>query len=467
MVEATNNSVIRRIYGLLDEHSFVELGAGVTARSTDFLAEGEKPSSDGVLTGHGLVDGRLVFVFSQDSEVLGGSIGEMHAKKICAIYDLAMKTGAPVIGFFDSSGLRVAESFDASEALGAMIRKASEASGVIPQVSMIFGNCGGGLSVFAGLADFVYMEEGAKFFINSPDAIPKNFREKADTATAVYQYETAGRVDAIGAEDEILAKVRRLVPILPGSSREKGFLSESTDDLNRGAAELMQKEGNASEVFEEISDDYLFIPFKGGFAKEMSAGLIRLGGQTVGAVGNSIKTADGEREPLLTADGADKAAEFIRFCDSFGIPVLSYVNVKGYDRSFEGEKYLPRALSRLSTAFATASVPKITVYGSIAGGSAYLLMNAKSMGADIVYSYPDSKMFVMEGKEAAAILSTKEKPISAMQFDQLAGGIENAVRRGYIDRIVSHADLRKYLIAGFEMLYSKEENGVYRKHSAK
>lgn len=233
---SSSSKASERINALLDDNSFVEVGALVTARSTNFNVKPEQTPSDGVITGYGTIDGSLVFVYSQDSTVLGGSIGEMHAKKITGLYDLALKTGAPIIGLLDSAGLRLQEGTDALNAFASIYAKEAEASGVIPQIAAVFGNCGGGLAVAAGMADFAFMADDAKLFVNSPNALAGNSEDKKDTAAAGFKAE-AGAVDAHGTEEEVLAKIRALVSILP-SNNEDEAAEECEDDLNRASANV-------------------------------------------------------------------------------------------------------------------------------------------------------------------------------------------------------------------------------------
>ena len=210
-----SNQAQARINALLDENSFVELQSLVTSRSTDFNLDAKKEPSDGVIIGHGLIDGTLVFVFSQNADVLGGTIGEMHAKKILSLYDMALKVGAPVIGFIDCGGVRLQESFDALEALGSVIERAADVKGVIPQLICVAGQCGGGLSVLPALADFTFMVDGASLFINSPDTITGNRSDECDTSSAKFQFEEAGTVDKIGSLDEVIASMRQVISMIP------------------------------------------------------------------------------------------------------------------------------------------------------------------------------------------------------------------------------------------------------------
>lgn len=463
MSEGLNSSAILRLENLLDEDSFVELGSLVTARVTDFNLNPKEAPSDGVVTGYGLIDERLVFVYSQDSSVLNGTIGEMHAKKILNVYDKAMKMGAPVIGLIDCGGVRLQEAFDATEAIGEIIAKACEASGSIPQITGIFGNCGGGLSVLPALSDFTFISNEGKLFVNSPDAITGNYSDKNDTSSAAFQFE-AGNVDAIGSEEEILNKIRQMVAILPSSSMDGAFADECLDDLNRASVGLEEKRDNVGEIAAELSDGNVFVETRAGFAKDMRTGFILLNGQTIGVVGNQA-SEDGE---VLTARGAKKAAAFVKFCDAYEIPVLSLTNVNAYKACECAERNLPVALAELSIAFSSASVPKINLITKKAGGSAYLFMNTKSLGADLTYAFPDADMSIMDPSLAGGILAGESGDVSlaAAEFEEKQTGLSNAARRGIVDRVVNFADARKYLVAGFDMLFEKSDS-VYKKHSAK
>ena len=467
MSNERNSSAIQRIEALLDDHSFVELGALVTSRSTDFNLNEKKAPSDGVVIGHGLIDDCLVFVFSQDASVLNGTIGEMHARKIQSVYDMAVKMGAPVIGLLDCAGVRLQESVDAMESLGAIYKKAVDASGVVPQIMAVFGNCGGGLSVLTSISDFTFMEKDSKLFLNSPDAISGNRKDAMDTAGASFQYEEAGNVDFMGSADEMYAAMRQLVTMLPGSNVESGCVDDCMDDLNRAAEEMEDKVDDAAAFAAEISDGYVFVETKAGYAKEMVTGFIKLNGVTVGVVGNRSQ----DKRSVLTADGCDKAADFIQFCDAFDIPLLTLTNVTGYEASMEAEKSLTRALARMTFALANATVPKVNFITKEAFGSAYVLMNSKSLGADLVYAYETAKIGAMDSALAAKIMyedkSADEIAEKAKEYDKLQSGVNAAASRGYVDRIITPADTRKYLIAGFEMLFTKRVDGPYKKHGTK
>ncbi len=472
---ATGNSASRRIATLLDEGSFVEIGGAVTARSTDFNLQEKETPSDGVITGHGVIDGNLVYVYCQDAAVLNGAIGEMHAKKIANIYDMAMKMGAPVIGLIDCAGLRLQEATDALEAFGSLYYKQSMASGVVPQIAAIFGMCGGGLAVVPGLADFTFMEEKeGKLFVNSPNALEGNEISRCDTSSAQYQSATAGLVDAIGTEADILGQIRTLVCMIPANYEDDLSYEECTDDLNRVCADIANAAEDASIVLSQIADDQIFFEMKKDYAKEMVTGFIRLNGMTVGAVANRTKIygADGTEEAsydcALTVDGCKKAIDFANFCDAFSIPVLTLTNVAGFAATTESEKNMARAVARMTYTFANATVPKVNIIVGKAYGSAYIAMNSKSVGADIVYAWPEAEIGMMEADLAAKIMyadadadTLKEK---ADKYRDLQSSPMSAARRGYVDAIIDPADTRKYVIGSFEMLFTKREDRPDKKH---
>lgn len=401
----------KRIASLLDENSFVEIGGYVTARNTDFnLSEKETPA-DGVITGYGVIDGSLVYVYSQDVSVLNGSIGEMHAKKITNLYDLAMKTGAPIIGLLDCAGLRLQEATDALNAFGEIYTKQVMASGVIPQITGIFGTCGGGLAVVPALTDFTFMEANkGRLFVNAPNALEGNEISKCDTSSAAYQSEHAGLVDVMGSEEDILAQMRELVSMLPSNFEDNSSYIECTDDLNRVCPELENCAGDTSIALSQIADNQEFFEVKAEYAKDMVTGFIRLNGATVGCVANrsELYNEEGEKtetfEKVLSARGCKKAAEFVKFCDAFDIPVLTLTNVKGYKATKCSEANMARSAAELTNAYISATVPKVNVVVGEAFGSAYLTMNSKSTGADMVFAWPNAQIGMMDAKLAAKIM---------------------------------------------------------------
>lgn len=471
---ATGNSASRRIAVLLDEGSFVEIGGAVTARNTDFNLQTKETPSDGVITGYGVIDGNLVYVYSQDATVLKGAVGEMHAKKITNIYDMAMKMGAPVIGLVDCAGLRLQEATDALEAFGGLYYKQAMASGVVPQITAVFGMCGGGLAVIPGMTDFTFMESTAgKLFVNSPNALEGNEISRCDTSTAEYQSKTAGLVDGIGTEDEILGSIRSLICMLPANNEDDPSYEECTDDLNRLCADLENAAEDTGIILTTISDNGIFFETKKNYAREMVTGFIRLNGMTVGAVANRSRIYDTEGnaetlDSVLTVDGCKKAADFVNFCDAFSIPVLTLTSVTGYEATKESEKDMAKSVAKLTYAFANATVPKVNVIVGQAYGSAYVAMNSKSLGADLVYAWPSAEIGMMDSALAAKIMysdadadTLKEK---AAAYRELQSSPLSAARRGYVDAIVEPADTRKYLIGAFEMLFTKREDRPDKKH---
>ena len=472
---ATENSESRRIATLLDEGSFVEIGGAVTARSTTFNLQEKAAPSDGVITGYGVIDGNLVYVYSQDADVLGGALGEMHAKKIARIYDMAMKMGAPVIGLIDCAGLRLQEATDALEAFGSLYHKQALASGVIPQVTAIFGMCGGGLAVVPGLTDFTFMEaKDGKLFVNSPNALEGNEISKCNTASAEYQSKTAGLVDGIGAEAEILGQIRDLVCMLPANNEDDMSYEECTDDLNRICADIANASEDTAIALAQIADNQILVETKKDYAKEMVTGFIRLNGMTVGVVANRSKVYNAEAEveaefdSVLTVDGCKKATDFVNFCDAFSIPVLTLTNVTGFAATVESEKNMASAVAKLTYVFANATVPKVNVIVGKAFGSAYVSMNSKSIGADLVYAWPTAEIGMMDAKLAAQIMyadadaeTLNEK---AAEYKELQSSPNSAAARGYVDAIIEPADTRKYVIGAFEMLFTKREDRPAKKH---
>ena len=473
---STTSKASQRIAALLDDNSFVEIGGLVTARATDFNLKPNETPSDGCITGYGVINGNLVYVYSQDASVLNGTIGEMHAKKITNLYDLAMKTGAPVIGLIESAGLRLQEATDALAAFGEIYLKQTMASGVIPQITAVFGTCGGGLGLFPTMTDFTFMEEkNAKLFVNAPNALDGNVITKCDSSSAKFQAEESGIVDVVADEATILEKVRELVSFLPANNEDDAsFLEDCTDDLNRVNPELAGCVGDTSVALSILADDNNFFEVKAGYAKNMVTGFLRLDGVTVGAVANRSEICDEEGkvaeklDAVLTAEGCEKAAEFVNFCDAFGIPVLTLTNVKGYEATLASEKAIAKAAAKLTYAFANATVPRVNVVIGKALGTAYVVMNSKAIGADITMAWPDAQIGAMDGKLAAKIMYDGQGADvineKAAEYEALTLNVTSAAKRGYVDQIVNAADTRKYVIGAFEMLFTKSEDRPAKKH---
>ena len=474
MSNSNTMSAKDRIASLVDENSFVELGAGITKRSTDFNMQEKSVPADGVITGYGLIQNNPVYVYSQDASALNGTIGEMHAKKIAHIYELAMKTGVPVIGLIDCAGMRLQESTDALAGFGQIYKMKAKASGVIPQISAIFGNCGGGVAVMAAMSDFTFMEQNnGKLFVNSPNTLEGNYTDKLDTASADFQ-KSASVVDMIcDGEAEVFENVRNLVSILPENNNEIGGMEECLDDLNRLVPDFAAEIKDPAAALEDLGDNNFFLELKKDFAKEMVTGFISLDGMTVGCVANrtAVYGEDGSEqesfEARLTSDGCDKAASFLKTCDAFNIPVLTLTNVEGFATTVEEEKTIASKAAALTAAFAEADVPKVNLITGNAYGSAYITMNSKHIGADMVFALPDAKIGMMDAQVAAKIMyaDDKDADLSAKAAEFAAqSGTEAAAARGYIDSIISPEAARKQLIFAFELLFTKSEYPIGKKH---
>ena len=472
-------SARERIEQLLEDNSFVEIGAAICARNTDFNMTAKETPSDGVITGYGIVNDRVVYVYSQDITVMNGSVGEMHARKIARLYDLAIKNGSPVVGMIDCSGLRLQEATDALNAFGEVYLKQVQASGIIPQITAVFGTCGGGAALIPAMSDFTVMsQETAKVFVNSPNALDGNEISKCDTSSAEFQAES-GLCDLIGEDDaDVIAKVQKLLSMMPDNNTDDVY-SDCSDDLNRenGAIASML---DSAQILKDIADGHDFIELKSEYGTELVIGLLKLDGMTVGAVANRSAVVDEEGnetivDNVLTTAAARKAADFVQMCDAFEIPVLTLVDVKGYKATKHEERTIAKACAKLTAAFANASVPKVSVITGDAYGSAYLSMNSKHIGADMVFAYPDARIGMMNAQSAVKIMYAEEIEASengaaliaekAAEYDALQTSPYAAARHGYVDDIIEPAATRKRVIAAFEMLaYKDDHRHLTRKH---
>ena len=442
-----------RIDYLFDDHSFVEVGGYVSARNTDYNLGAKKVEGDGVITGYGVINDRMVYVYSQDASALGGSVGEMHAKKIASLYDLAMKTGAPIIGMLDCAGLRLQEATDALHA---------------------FGMCGGGSAVMSAMSDFTLMEkENGSLFINSPNALAGNEESRQNTAGAQFQSEQAGNVDFVcETEEALLDQLRILVDVLPSDYEAEDVYFDNDDDLNRVIPELNDAAYDAAYILKSISDNNMYIETKAAYAKEMVTAFIRLNGETVGAVAN--QPVDGES--VLTRNGLEKAERFIKFCDAFSIPLLTVTNVTGLRANAHEERKQALALAKFTTTLAQVSVPRINLIAGEAYGTAAEVMNSKAIGADFVLAWPQASVGMMDAEQAVRIMYAEEintdKNKTALIAEKTAEYAEGqssalaAAKRGYIDDIIEPDATRKRLIAAYEMLYGKKVTPVTKKHTA-
>ncbi len=480
MSKIAENTALGRIEALVDQNSFVQIGGLVNARNTDFNMRDKETPADGVITGYGLVDGNMVFVYSQDASVLNGTIGEMHAKKIVRLYDMAMKMGSPIIGFIDCAGIRLQEATDALNAFGEIYAKMAMASGVIPQITAVFGSCGGGLSILAEMSDFTFMANSGKLFVNSPNTLDGNREDKCDTSSATYQTTITGLADMKGSETEVIDVVRNLIAILPQNYDSESSYTECTDSLNRACEGIDNCTEDTYIAVCKIADDERVLELKPDYAKEMVTAFIKLDGLTVGIVANRSKEYDaqGEEKKLsdgtLTTDGCIKATEFVNFCDAFNIPIITLTNVKGFKATVDEEKTIAKAAAKLTYAFANATVPKINVIVGDCFASAYAVMNSKATGCDVVYAWPTAHIGTMSADNAVRIIYDKElKDVTdknaylnerALEYEALQTSAVSAAKRGYVDSIIEPVDTRKYVIGALEMLYSKREEQSPKKH---
>ena len=469
----------QRIKVFLDTNSFVEVGAFVTHRDTSFNLPKKETPADGVVTGFGTVDGRLVYVYSQDATVLGGSIGEMNAKKVGNIYEQALKMGAPVIGILDSTGVRLQEGLDSLAGYGEIFKYQSLASGVIPQISLVLGNSLGINSFIPALSDFVFMEQvSSKMFLNSPNTI-NGMEGKLTTfeqvGSAKTHSENSGLADFIFESDHTcLEAVRNLIGFLPANNLEDAPLYAMADDLNRVDESLNtiilsdEERFNVKAVISSISDNGRFLEIKKEYAKNIVIGFARFNGYTVGIVANQSLEDKGQ----LDIKACDKAAGFINFCDAFNIPIITLTDTVGYKATLDEQiNGITKAAAKLMHAFSNATVSKINVIIRQAFGSSYMIMNSKHIGADMVYAWPNAQISIMDPEAAISVmyadeLKAEDKDNKISDYRQNQASPYTAAKRGYIDDIIEPALTRKYLIVALEMLESKRETRPAKKHSS-
>lgn len=466
-----------RIEVLLDDSTFVEIGAFVQPRSTNFNLLSIQAPADGVVTGYGTIEGRLVYVYSQDSTVLGGALGEMHAKKIVQLYDLALKTGAPIIGLLDSSGLRLQESTDGLAGFGEIFLKQSIASGVIPQFIGVLGTCGGGAAIMPSLADVTVMSlTSGKLFVNSQNTLDKTEEGTPDYTSAIQQAMTTGVVDIVCENDKAcLLKLRELIELVPSNNLEESPLIESHDDINRTSETLNQivvENGmDGRTLVKEIVDHHALIELRETYAPTVVTALGHLSGISVGFIACQTLESDGR----LTAQAAEKIADFVKFLDAFNLPIISFVDISGFAATVEQEKLgISKSVAKMVSAFSNATCPKINVIIKRAYGTAYVAFNSKSIGADMVYAWPSAMISMMDAKSAVRIMyaeSLELGTLSPEDFNEAVLLYENeqaspytAASRGYVDDIIEPAATRKRVVAALEMLYTKYTSHPTKKH---
>lgn len=472
-----------RITLLLDKDSFVELDLLVEHRCSNFGMDKVEAPGEGVVTGFGTINGRLVYIFAQDFTVMGGSLGEMHAKKICKVMDMAMTMGAPLIGINDSGGARIQEGVDSLSGYGQIFYRNTIASGVIPQISIIVGPAAGGAVYSPAIMDFVFMVKNIGLMhITGPEVI------KAVTGEVVTSEKLGGAMThnvksgvahfAADSEEEVYQMVRRMMGYLPSNNVENPPRLESNDDPNRMEEALLHivpvdpnKPYDMKEVIRYIVDEGDFLEVHQYFAPNIIVGFARLNGYSLGIIANQPKILAG----CLDIDASDKAARFIRFCDAFNIPILSLVDVPGFLPG-TAQEYggIIRHGAKLLYAYSEATVPKVTLITRKSYGGAYLAMCSRDLRADQVICWPTAEIAVMGSQGAANIIFRKEIAQAAdpekvrqekiEEFRQKFSNPYEAAKRGYVDMVIDPRETRPRLITIFEMLSTKREGRPAKKH---
>jgi propionyl-CoA carboxylase beta chain len=472
-----------RIELLLDRGSFREVDAFVMHRTADFGLDRRRFLGDSVVTGWGTIDGRLVYVFSQDFTVFGGSLGEVHAEKVCKIMDMAMKNGAPVIGLNDSGGARIQEGVVSLGAYADIFLRNTLASGVIPQISAIMGPCAGGAVYSPAITDFIFMVRNSSYmFITGPDVVKAVTHEEVnfeDLGGAAVHAERSGVCHvAAESEGECMLRIRRMLSYLPQNNMEDPPYTPSGDDplrmdeaLDRIVPHDPSRPYDIKIVIGMIVDQGDFFEIHEDYAKNIVVGFARLGGHSVGIIANQPAVLAG----VLDIDSSEKAARFIRFCDSFNIPLITFVDVPGFlpgvNQEHDG---IIRAGSKLLYAYCEATVPKLTVITRKAYGGAYDVMSSKHIRGDLNLAWPTAEIAVMGPDGAVNIIFRKEIAESVDPIQRKAELVKEyrekfanpyvAASRGYIDDVIEPRETRPRLINGLEMLANKRDSNPPKKH---
>ncbi len=468
---------------LLDEDSFVEVDLYRRHQASGFKISGSRPHTDGVVAGSGTIDGRRVFVYAQDFSVFGGSLGEAHAAKIHKVMDLALATGCPLIGLNDSGGARIQEGVMALNAYGGIFRRHVEASGIIPQISVVLGPCAGGAAYSPALTDFTFMVRGtAKMYLTGPDVVAAVSGERV-THDELGGAEVHGGRSGVATfvhddEETCLAEVRYLVSLLPGNNLDGPPAEQpvgATTELRPRLAELVPVEPNKPydmrEVFHEVVDDGEFLEIHEGWAGNVLCALARVDGRVVGLVGNQPVVLAG----VLDSAAAQKAARFVRFCDAFNIPLVTLVDVPGFLPGTEQEHSgAIRHGAKLLYAYCEASVPRIQVILRKAYGGAYIVMDSRSIGCDLSLAWPTNEIAVMGAEGAVDVLFRKELAASAdpagLRAELIAEYTEQlvhpwyAAERGLVDDVIDPVETRAAIARGLEVMATKRRPAPARKH---
>jgi methylmalonyl-CoA decarboxylase alpha subunit len=464
-----------RIEKLLDPNTFVELDQFVKHRCTNFDMPTTEAPGEGVVTGYGTVDGRLVYVFAQDFTVVGGSLGEMHAAKIVKTQDLAMKMGAPLIGLNDSGGARIQEAVDALRGYGDIFYRNTLASGVIPQISVIMGPCAGGAVYSPAITDFIFMVKNtSQMFITGPQVIKSVTAEEVTAEQlggAMTHNSTSGVAHFAAENDEhCLEMVRYLLSFLPSNNLDDAPVLPNTDDINRMDEKLntiipdnANQPYDMKNVIASVVDDGEFFEVHQHYAGNMLVGFARFDGQSVGILANQPNYLAG----CLDIDASDKAARFIRFCDAFNIPLVNLVDVPGFlpgtDQEYGG---IIRHGAKMLYAYSEATVPKITVILRKSYGGAYIAMCSQHLGADQVMAWPSAEIAVMGPAGAANVIFRKDpdKDAKTEQYIKDFANPYKAAERGYVDMVIEPKETRPRIISSLSMLATKRESRPAKKH---
>jgi propionyl-CoA carboxylase beta chain len=471
-----------RLHFLLDEGSFEEIGMLVTHRSTDFGMQKEKYYGDGVITGYGNINGKLVYVFSQDFTVFGGSLSETHAEKICKIMDLAMKNGAPLIGLNDSGGARIQEGVVSLGGYADIFYKNVQASGVIPQLSAIMGPCAGGAVYSPAITDFILMVQNTSYmFVTGPNVVKTVTHEivSSEELGGALTHATKSGVTHFACTNELdaITHVKRLLSYMPQNCEEIPEnlpytpQDEARTSLNTFLPENANQPYDMRDVISEIADAESFLEVHKEYAENIVVGFARLAGRSIGIVGNQPAYLAG----VLDIHASVKAARFVRFCDCFNIPLLVFEDVPGFlpgtDQEWNG---IITSGAKLLYAFSEATVPRITVITRKAYGGAYDVMNSKHIGADLNFAWPTAEIAVMGAKGAAEIIfkreiNSAENPEQKLMekeqlYSQIFANPYRAAERGFIDEVIEPAQTRTKLIKAFKMLENKVVNNPRKKH---
>lgn len=472
-----------RVHFLLDKGSFEEIGALVMHRSTNFGLEKQKFLGDGVVTGYGTISGRLVYVFSQDFTVLGGSLAESHAQKICKVMDLAMENGAPIIGLNDSGGARIQEGVVSLAGYADIFYKNTMASGVIPQLSGIMGPCAGGAVYSPALTDFILMVENTSYmFVTGPNVVKTVTNEDvtSEELGGAQTHASKSGVTHFACENELDAidHLKKLMSYIPQNCEEKAPVlpyefgkDETREVLNTIIPDNPNQPYDIKEVIDGIIDENTFLEVHKEYAENLVVGFGRLAGRSIGIVANQPSVLAG----VLDVECSKKGARFVRFCDAFNIPLLVLEDVPGFLPGTDQEwNAIITNGAKLLYAFSEATVPRITVITRKAYGGAYDVMNSKHIGADMNYAWPSAEIAVMGAKGAAEIIFKKDiknaaDPVAMLkekeaEYAELFANPYNAAARGYVDEVIKPHQTREKLIKAFKMLENKVKVLPKKKH---